>query len=165
MMTAKILVSACLMGHAVRYDGRAKPLVHPAIERWRLEGRLVTICPEMSAGMQVPRPAAEIEGAADGEDVLSGKARVVEITGGDVTAEFLQAAENALQLARETGCGYALLIDGSPSCGSGFIYDGSFSGARRSGNGVTAALLKQAGLKVFSDDQIEDLIEALGASD
>ncbi|MGN6776349.1 DUF523 domain-containing protein, partial [Rhizobium sp.] len=85
-MTGKILVSACLMGHAVRYDGRSKPLVHPAIDRWREEGRLITICPEMSAGMAVPRPPAEIADGATGEDVLAGTARVMEITGGDVTA-------------------------------------------------------------------------------
>ncbi|MGY5778796.1 DUF523 domain-containing protein [Rhizobium sp. LEGMi135b] len=164
-MTGKILVSACLMGHAVRYDGRAKPLVHPAIERWREQGRLVTICPEMSAGMVVPRPPAEIAGGATGDDVLAGTARVMEITGGDVTAEFRQAAENALALARETGCRYALLIDGSPSCGSGFIYDGSFSGRRQNGRGVTAALLKQAGIEVYSDREIEKLVERLKSAD
>lgn len=164
-MTGKILVSACLMGHAVRYDGNSKPLIHPAIDRWREEGRLVTICPEMSAGMAVPRPPAEIEGGATGEDVLAGTARVMEIAGGDVTAEFLQAAENALTLAQETGCRYALLIDGSPSCGSDFIYDGSFSGARHAGQGVTAALLQQAGIEVYSDREIDRLVERLKTAD
>ena len=164
-MTGKILVSACLMGHAVRYDGRSKPLVHPAIDRWREEGRLVTICPEMSAGMVVPRPPAEIADGATGEDVLAGRASVVEITGGDVTQGFLQAAENALALARETGCRYALLIDGSPSCGSGFIYDGAFSGDRHVGHGVTAALLKQAGIEVYSDSKIDRLVERLATAD
>jgi uncharacterized protein YbbK (DUF523 family) len=163
-MTAKILVSACLMGHAVRYDGRAKPLAHPAIDEWRRQGRLVTICPEMSAGMAVPRPPAEIENGALGEDVLAGRARVLEISGGDVTAAFLKAAENALALARETGCLHALLIDGSPSCGSGFIYDGSFSGARHPGRGVTAAMLKQAGIAVFSDREIDQLVASLDAA-
>ncbi|MBB3592286.1 uncharacterized protein YbbK (DUF523 family) [Rhizobium sp. BK529] len=158
-MVSKILVSACLMGHAVRYDGRAKPLVHPAIERWMQEGLLVTICPEMSAGMPVPRPPAEIADGASGENVLAGKARVVELTGGDVTDEFLRAAENAVRLATDSGCRYALLIDGSPSCGSGFIYDGTFSGNRRLGNGVTAAALRQAGIEVFSDREIDRLIE------
>ena len=162
-MTGKILVSACLMGHAVRYDGRSKPLIHPAIDRWREEGRLVTICPEMSAGMAVPRSPAEIAGGATGEDVLAGTARVMEITGGDVTEGFRQAAENALALARETGCKYALLIDGSPSCGSGFIYDGSFSGGRHLGNGVTAALLKRAGIEVYSDREIEMLVKRIAA--
>ncbi|TCL75868.1 DUF523 domain-containing protein [Rhizobium sp. BK251] len=161
----KILVSACLMGHAVRYDGRAKPLAHPAIEQWRQEGRLVTICPEMSAGMPVPRPPAEIEPGNTGEDVLSGHAGVFEITGGHVTHEFLQAAENAVALARDTGCRYALLIDGSPSCGSGFVYDGSFSGNRKTGSGVTAAALRRAGVEVFSHGDIERLIERLAAAD
>ena len=160
-MQNRILVSACLMGHAVRYDGQAKPLLHPAIERWRAEGRLVTICPEMSAGMQVPRPPAEIGNGATGEDVLAGSARVVESTGGDVTEEFLQAAENAVALARQNGCRYALLIDGSPSCGSDFIYDGTFSGRKLAGNGVTAAALKAAGVDVFSDREIERLIERI----
>ncbi|WP_072370442.1 DUF523 domain-containing protein [Rhizobium tibeticum] len=161
----KILVSACLMGHAVRYDGQSKPLAHPAIGRWIEEGRLVTICPEMSAGMPVPRPPAEIEGGATGEDVLAGRARVVDITGGDVTEEFGQAAENALALATETGCRYALLIDGSPSCGSGFVYDGTFSGHRQAGNGVTAALLKKAGIAVYSDREVEQLVAGLAADE
>lgn len=162
-MTAKILVSACLMGHAVRYDGQAKPLIHPAIERWREEGRLVTICPEMSAGMPVPRPPAEIAHGAGGGDVLEGRARVMEKTGGDVTAGFIKAAENALALARETGCNFALLIDGSPSCGSSFIYDGTFASVRHEGMGVTAALLRQNGIEVFSDRDIGKLAERLEA--
>ncbi len=62
-MTSNILISACLLGHAVRYDGKGKPLHHPAIERWRDDGRLVTICPEMAGGMPVPRPPAETETA------------------------------------------------------------------------------------------------------
>lgn len=162
-MTAKILVSACLMGHAVRYDGQAKPLVHPALDRWREEGRLVTICPEMSAGMPVPRLPAEIAAGMLGGDVLSGAARVLESQGDDVTDGFRQAAENALALARETGCAYALLIDGSPSCGSGFVYDGSFTGRRLKGEGVTAALLRENGIQVFSDRQVDELVAAAGA--
>lgn len=162
-MGAKILVSACLMGHAVRYDGQAKPLVHPALDRWRGEGRLVMICPEMSAGMPVPRLPAEIAEGKVGADVLSGTARVLESQGGDVTDGFLQAAENALALARETGCGYALLIDGSPSCGSGFIYDGSFTGLRLPGEGVTAALLRTNGIRVFSDKEIDALVALIDA--
>lgn len=162
-MSGKILVSACLMGHAVRYDGRAKPLVHPLLDRWREEGLLVTICPELSAGMPVPRPPAEIVGNGSGEAVIEGGTRVVEITGRDVTQEFLTAAENALALALETGCTYALLIDGSPSCGSGVVYDGTFSGERRAGQGVTAAVLRRAGIAVFSDEQIDELAERLAA--
>jgi uncharacterized protein YbbK (DUF523 family) len=164
-MTAKILVSACLMGHAVRYDGAAKPLCHPAIDRWRAEGRLVTLCPEMSAGMPAPRPPAEIETGGTGANVLSGLGRVLEKTGSDVTDAFRRGAENALAVARAANCRFALLIDGSPSCGSSFVYDGSFSGERVKGEGVTAALLRQNGIEVFSDREVEQLVERLAGED
>ena len=153
----KILISACLLGQPVRYDGRGKPLSHPAIERWRSEGRLVTICPEMAGGMPVPRPPAEIEARASGLDVLEGRARVLEVTGGDVTAQFIAGAQKALAFAKANGCTHALLIDGSPSCGSVAIYDGSFSGLKHPGNGVTAALLGKAGITVFSPADIDRL--------
>lgn len=156
-MTSKILISACLLGHAVRYDGKGKPLAHPAIERWMQEGRLVTICPEMAGGMAVPRPPAEIENGASGLDVLKGRARVIEITGGDVTSQFIEGARKALAFAKNNGCAYALLIDGSPSCGSVAIYDGSFSGRKQAGSGVTAALLAQAGIAVFSPATLDEL--------
>lgn len=162
-MTGKILVSACLLGQAVRYDGAGKTLVHSAIESWRHAGLLVPMCPEMSAGMPAPRPPAEIADGATGEDVLRGSARVVEITGRDVTHLFLQAAENAVRLARETGCRYALLIDGSPSCGSLTIHDGTFSGTTHTGIGVTAALLRRADVEVYSDGEIDRLLERLAA--
>ncbi|AUC09000.1 MULTISPECIES: DUF523 domain-containing protein [Agrobacterium] len=155
--TSKILISACLLGQPVRYDGRGKPFFHPAIDRWRSEGRLVAICPEMAGGMPVPRPPAEIEDRASGFDVLEGRARVLEVTGGDVTAQFIAGAERALAFARANACTYALLIDGSPSCGSVAIYDGSFSGVKHAGNGVTAALLEKAGIAVFSPADIDRL--------
>lgn len=153
----KILISACLMGRPVRYDGKGKPLDHPAIARWREEGRLVEFCPEQAGGMPTPRPAAEIERGASGDDVLQGRARVLEITGGDVTAAFVAGGQKAVEIALQSQCRYALLIDGSPSCGSGFIYDGSFSGTRHPAFGVTAALLKRAGIAVFSDRAVDAL--------
>jgi len=161
MTVSKILISACLLGHAVRYDGKGKPLHHPAIDRWREEGRLVTICPELAGGMSVPRPPAEIEKGMTGADVLEGRARVMEITGGDVTEAFVAGARHALEFAQAHGCTHALLIECSPSCGSGFIYDGSFEGLRHAGNGVTAALLEQAGIVVRSDRKVEELVELL----
>ena len=157
----RILISACLLGHAVRYDGKGKPLSHPAIARWQSEGRLVTLCPEMAGGLPTPRPPAEIENGLSGEDVLEGRARVLEVTGGDVTAAFIAGAERALALARDNGCTYALLIDGSPSCGSGFIFDGSFAGRKHPGRGVTAALLRRAGIEVFSHHEVDVLAERL----
>lgn len=156
-MSPKIFISACLLGRPVRYDGKGKRLDHPAITRWQAEGRLVGFCPEQAGGMPTPRPPAEIEGGLTGADVLAGRARVVEITGRDVTSQFLEGGRKAIEFARAKGCVYALLIDGSPSCGSGFIYDGSFAGRRHVGNGVTAALMREAGIAVYSDREIEAL--------
>ncbi|MCX8999043.1 DUF523 domain-containing protein [Rhizobiaceae bacterium BDR2-2] len=160
--TDKILVSACLMGRPVRYNGAAKPLAHPALERWQAEGRVVSICPEVMAGFSIPRPPAEIAGSGSGAAVLDGAANVVDATGADVTRRFVDGARIALDLARAHGCRFALLIDGSPSCGSGFIYDGSFSGQKHPGAGVTAALLRENGVEVFSDREIGALETRLG---
>lgn len=158
----KILISACLLGRPVRYDGKGKLLAGPLIARWKAEGRLVGYCPEQAGGLPTPRPPAEIEGGMNGEDVLAGRARVMEITGGDVTAEFVEGGKKAVAFAREQGCDVALLIDGSPSCGSGFIYDGSFSGTRHPGFGVTAALMRLAGIEVFSDHELDRLATHIG---
>ncbi|MDO1581226.1 DUF523 domain-containing protein [Rhizobium oryzicola] len=160
-MTRKILISACLLGQPVRYDGQGKPLFHPLIEQWKGEGRLVPFCPEMAGGMGVPRPPAKIEKGMNGDDVLAGRARVLELTGGDVTAAFVAGANKALAFAKENGCASAMLIDGSPSCGSLAIYDGNFAGIKHAGHGVMAALLKQNGIAVFAPSQIELLAQQL----
>jgi uncharacterized protein YbbK (DUF523 family) len=157
----KILISACLMGEPVRYDGKGKLLSHPLIDRWRDEGRLVAFCPELAGGFRVPRPPAEIAERADGDVVLAGEADVVEIGGTNVTEKFVAGAHRALALARREGCAFALLIDGSPSCGSSFIYDGRFAGERHAGRGVTAALLSQNGIEVFAPAAIDRLAERI----
>ncbi|MCZ8179305.1 MAG: DUF523 domain-containing protein [Rhizobium sp.] len=164
-MPPKILISACLLGRPVRYDGKGKPLADPRIERWKAQGRLVGFCPEQAGGLPTPRPPAEIEGGMSGEDVLAGRARVMEVTGGDVTEAFVEGGKKAVAFAREQGCDVALLIDGSPSCGSGFIYDGSFSGTRHPGFGVTAALMRQAGIAVFSDRELDRLAAHIDRAD
>lgn len=157
----KILVSACLLGKPVRYDGRGKALGHPALARWQAEGRVVSVCPEVMAGFATPRPPAEIADCGNGAAVLAGTAQVKDVTGEDVSGLFVDGARIALDLARENRCRFALLIDGSPSCGSAFIYDGSFSGAKHPGAGVTASLLRANGIEVFSDREIERLEERL----
>lgn len=157
----KVLVSACLLGQPVRYNGVGKPLAHRLLESWQAEGRVVSVCPEVMAGFAIPRAPAEIASGADGEAVLSGTARVIDSTGADVTDPFIEGARIALRIARENGCRFALLIDGSPSCGSGMIYDGSFSGQKHPGSGVTVALLRANGIEVFSDREIEALAARL----
>lgn len=161
----KILVSACLLGQPVRYNGAAKTAVHRALDEWRQDGRIVPVCPELAAGFGVPRPPAEIADGASGQQVLAGGATVVETTGKDVTAPYIAGAQVALDLARAHGCSFALLADGSPSCGSRFIYDGSFAGRKHPGAGVTAALLRQHGIEVFAESEIDALrarLEQLG---
>lgn len=122
----------------------------------------MAICPELMGELPVPRPAAEIAGGS-GADVLAGRARVITATGEDVTAAFVAGAELALDLARENGCAHALLIDRSPSCGSLQIYDGSFSGHRIAGAGVTAALLSAHGIAVYADREIGRLADVIDA--
>ncbi|MBK1697198.1 DUF523 domain-containing protein [Rhodovibrio salinarum] len=153
----KILVSACLVGRPVRYNGSAKLVEHPRLAQWRQEGRLVAICPELTAGFSVPRPPAEISNARDGQAVLAGKGQVSEATGADVTSLYVAGAEAALATARAHACRFALLMDGSPSCGSGFIYDGSFLGRKHVGAGVTTALLRENGIEVFAETEIDVL--------
>ncbi len=160
----KILVSACLLGRPVRYDGRAKTLHHGLLKSWQEEGRVVPLCPEVAAGFATPRAPAEIEAGRSGPDILTGNARVLEDGGDDVTAGFRRGAEIALQTARNNGCRFALLTDGSPSCGSTFIYSGAFDGTARTGQGVVAALLSNDGIAVFAEDQIDALAAALATA-
>ncbi|MDP9866192.1 MULTISPECIES: DUF523 domain-containing protein [Streptosporangium] len=157
----RILVSACLMGRKVRYDGAAKTSGDALLATWRQEGRLVPFCPEVEGGLPVPRPAAEIEGGAGGAAVLAGAARVLATDGSDVTRAFLAGAQAALAVARSFGVKVAILKEGSPSCGSLTIYDGTFRGRRLPGNGVTTALLELHGIAVFTEDRVADAGERL----
>lgn len=160
----RILVSACLLGRPVRYDGRAKTSDDETLAAWRAEGRLVPYCPEVEGGLPVPRPPAEIEGGAGGEAVLAGKARIRTAAGEDVTEHFLAGAYRALELARAHGVRVAVLKEGSPSCGVLRIYDGSFQGRAVPGRGVTAALLARHGIAVFNEDQISRAAAYLAAA-
>jgi uncharacterized protein YbbK (DUF523 family) len=157
----RILVSACLIGWPVRWDGGAKTLHHPLLTQWAEEGRLVPLCPETAGGLAVPRPAAEIESGADAAAVLAGRARIVDAAGGDHSAAFREGARVAVATARVRGCRYALFTEGSPSCGVELVADGSFSGKRKIGEGVTAAALRAAGIAVFAATDVEKLAEQM----
>lgn len=150
----KILVSACLLGEKVRYDGSDASCQYDLLDQWKAEGRIVPFCPEIAGGFPVPRPAAEIMGQ-DGLAVIAGNGRVFDIKGQDVTGFFIEGATKALNSARKNRVKLAVLKDGSPSCGSAYIYDGSFSGIRKDGQGVTTALLERNGIRVFSEKEIE----------
>jgi len=154
----KILISACLLGDKVRYDGKGKLLNHPLLQKWQEEGRLVPVCPEVCGGLSVPRPAAEIvcsDGSGGGEAVLSGEAKVITRSGQDVTAHFLSGAQHALELCKTHDIKVAILTDRSPSCASFAIHDGSFSSAMVKGVGVTTALLRAHKIKVFGPNRLD----------
>lgn len=148
-----ILVSACLLGRPVRYDGTGRRSADPVFERWRAQGRLVAFCPEVAGGLPVPRPPAELSGGF-GADVLDGRATVRTREGADVTGHFLEGARQALEQARSCGARIAILKDGSPSCGSLRVFDGTFAGREVPGSGVTAALLERHGIAVFGEDSL-----------
>ncbi|WP_257282028.1 MULTISPECIES: DUF523 domain-containing protein [unclassified Endozoicomonas] len=156
----QVLVSACLLGDRVRYDGNSLSTNSEILQEWIDDGRVVSICPEVSAGMSIPRAPAEISGG-EGNDVISGRISVIENSGEDVTEKFLTGANNALSLCKQNHIKVAVLADFSPSCGSSSIYNGAFSGTKIDGAGVTAALLTANGIKVFSQYQLEEANKAM----
>lgn len=160
----RILISACLVGRPVRWNGTARALGGDWIARWQEEGRLVPACPELLGGLPVPRPPAEIEPGGDAEAVWSGRARILERMGRDVTREFLAGASATLALAEAEGCRFALLTQASPSCGVGLVHDGHFAGTRIAGFGVAAALLRARGLLVFPEERVAELALAVAAA-
>lgn len=163
----RILISACLLGQKVRYDGADKFCDSALLQRWSKEGRLLPLCPEVAGGFPVPRAPAEISNAQGGRDVLNRKASVFERSGRNVTAGYIAGAQAALQLVKTHGVRVAILKEGSPSCGSGYTYDGSFSGGTTQKPGVTAALLEENGVFVFSELELvgaDALIRQLEAS-
>jgi uncharacterized protein YbbK (DUF523 family) len=152
-----LLISACLAGEAVRYDGSDLKLDDSWLETLRGRCRLVAVCPEVMGGLPIPRVPSEIVGSG-GDAVLDETARVVDRTGVDVTAVYVSGARKALQLALAQQAVAAVLTERSPSCGSRLIYSGDFDGRRRPGHGVTAALLRRQGLPVFSQHQLDDVL-------
>jgi uncharacterized protein YbbK (DUF523 family) len=144
-----IMVSACLLGEACRYDGSAKPF--PGLTAGLSDFELASFCPEKLGNLPIPRPPAEIQNG-DGAAVLAGKAKVVDRSGSDCTAAFVTGAQKTLEMAQKI---QPVLVVGktkSPSCGVGRVYDGSFSGTLLNGDGVTTALLREAGLAVCDEE-------------
>lgn len=146
----KILISSCLLGALVRYDATGQKLSHPQITTWQQQGRIVSFCPEVAGGLPTPREPAEI---------INDK--VITNIGDNVTIEFKLGAEKALRLCRQHDIRFALLKESSPSCGRNTIYDGTHSGIKIAGLGLTAALLEESGVKVFSEAQMPVLLKAL----
>ena len=136
-----IIVSACLAGIKCRYNGEAKPS-QKVIDLVK-QKKAVPVCPEQLGGLPTPRTPAEQR-----DDKIIAK------DGRDVTAEFLKGAEEALRIAKESGCNEAILKSKSTSCGIGKIYDGTFSGNLVVGDGVFTKLLKKNNIKVLTEEEI-----------
>ncbi len=144
-----LLISACLLGINCKYNGKNNRC--PAVIDLGQEISIIPVCPEQLGGLSTPRCPAEITGG-DGKDVLEGKAGVFNEKGEEITSHFLKGASETLKIARMLGAEEALLKARSPSCGEGQIYSGSFDGQTKKGDGVTAALLKQKGIYVFTEE-------------
>ena len=146
----KFLVSACLSG--VNCTFRGKNNLNKKIKDLTDKGRAIALCPELMGGLGVPRENIELVGG-DGNDVLDGKARAITAGGMDVTKNLIEGAENILNLAKFYTIKEAILKSNSPTCGVGQIYDGTFTGKLKKGDGVLAALLKKNNIKVRSEKE------------
>ena len=141
----KILISACLVGDKVRYDGKSQysPLVKELLEKYEL----VPFCPEVEGGLPTPRTPSEIY-----------KGKVITKDGRDVTFQFESGADLAVNICLYLEIKKAILKDQSPSCGSTEIHDGKFTGKLIKGKGITATKLEQRGIKIYTEKDIEQLL-------
>lgn len=142
----KILISACLIGDKCKYDGKSN--YHPLIEELLKKYELVPFCPEVEGGLETPRnPSERIKGQVRMEN------------GRNVTHQFHKGAELALNICLYLGIRTAILKEGSPSCGVNEIYDGTFQHRKIKGQGVTSEKLRQKGIKVISENDIEAFLK------
>jgi len=143
----KILVSKCLYGDdIVRYDAADVHETDPRFLKWKAEGRLIPVCPEVFGGLPTPRPDSQRK---DG--------KVVTGSGKDVTREYTAGAEEALRLAKENDVAFCIMKQDSPSCGSKFIYDGSFTDTKVPGQGLAVEYLRKAGFKVYAEEDMDEI--------
>lgn len=146
-----IAVSACLIGINCKYNGNNNE--NDKVVEYLKDKNFILICPEQLGGLSTPRNPAEIING-DGYSVINNEAKILDNSGKDVSSEFIKGANECLKIAKIYGCKEAILKEGSPSCGSNFIYDGSFSGKKISGVGTTTALFRKSKIKVISETEL-----------
>ena len=142
----KLLVSACLLGENCKYNGGNN--YNEKVVALGEYFDFVPICPECFGGLSIPRVPSEIVGD-----------KVLSKNGEDLTAQFKDGAEKSLYVANECNCTVALLKERSPSCGFGRIYDGTFTGRLVKGNGFTANLLYNNGIRIYGESEIDKLLK------
>lgn len=146
-----MVVSACLVGVNCKYNGKNND--DEKVKEYLKDKKYIIICPEQLGGLTTPRNPSEIE-KIDGHEVLQGKSKVITCENIDVTENFINGAKESLKIAKMFNCKKALLKEGSPSCGCNFIYDGTFSGKKIPGKGVTATLFNENNIEVFSEKEL-----------
>ncbi len=146
------LCSACLLGVKCAWDGKDRYKNEKVLELAKKE-ILIPVCPEQLGGLPTPRVPQEIQGGT-GNDVLSGKCKVINKEGKDVTEYFIKGAYEVLKIAKLLGIREFIAKQKSPSCGCGKTYDGTFTGTIIKGDGVTASLLKKNGIKVITEEDL-----------
>ena len=142
----KLLISSCLIGNNTKYNGKNNYIKE--IEQLKLKYELIPICPEVLGGLSIPRDPSEINND-----------KVISINNKDVTKEFNIGANKALNIALLNNIKYALLKDGSPSCGNTYIYDGTFKNNKIDGIGITTKLLKSHNIKIYNENNINELLK------
>ena len=146
-----ILVSACLLGHNVKYNGNNNH--NQAVIDFLVDKEYLPICPESAGGLTIPRLPSEINGGT-GTEVLGGTATVINQKGLSVTEAFLKGAKSLENILKQYDVTMAILKENSPSCGVTAIYDGTFSKQKIPGMGVTAALLHSHGIPIYSEKNL-----------
>ena len=135
----KYIVSSCLCGEKTRYDG--KIIINEKIKKLVDDNKALMVCPELLGGMSVPRLPCEIKNG-----------RVINITSDDKTNYYVEGTIKTLDIANKFGIKKAILKEKSPSCGSSYIYDGSFTKKLIPGEGITTRLLRLNNIEVISDE-------------
>ena len=146
-----VIVSACLAGMRTAFDDTDN--LDEKVRTMVAKGEAIPVCPEQLGGLPTPRDLQEIQGGA-GKEVWEGAAKVITITGNDTTESFRKGAQETLKLAQLVDAKKAILKADSPSCGCGAIFDGTFSGIRKEGDGVTTYLLKENGISVVTEEDV-----------
>ena len=145
-----IIVSACLCGENCKYNGGNNK--SDKVLDFIKDKDVIYVCPEEFGGLSTPRDPSEIIGTAKG--VINGSDKIKTYTGNDVTKEFLKGALKTLEIVKKNNVRIAILKAKSPSCGKRLVYDGTFSGSKIIGNGVTAELLIENGVKVLTEEEV-----------
>ncbi|MBW1649196.1 MAG: DUF523 domain-containing protein [Deltaproteobacteria bacterium] len=160
-MKINILISACLAGKLTRYDGKANKIDNDFFKKISVKYNIFSFCPEIAGGLGIPRSPCEIVKGLDTDNIYK-RYIIKDKNNNDISDFFIKGALLSLEYAKKRNIKFAILKEGSPSCGVSYIYDGSFSGRKIKGKGVTAYLFEKNGILCFNEkdcEKIESLLQ------